>query len=206
MSGAVDSSEPTVERLLQRVDALRGLRCPECERSLCGHELLFNIASGTQRPLCACCLAQSMGTTPIELRNHLSAHFQRRDCYGEVWTLETCREGFLAGELPACLWPPNESASAERPVAVGTETDAPEAANASVADLVPDDVWDAGDMSCGELVLTLRLRMIGLPARAVLKLTSRDAGAKEDIPAWCRLTRHRLLLERHPDYWIQRKD
>jgi tRNA 2-thiouridine synthesizing protein A len=204
MSGAVDSSEPTAERLLQRVDALRGLRCPQCEQSLCGHELLFNIASGTQRPLCACCLARTMGTTPSDLRDQLFSHFQRRDCYGEVWELESLREGYPAGEMPACLWPHDEPASLE--LRAAPQAFVPDAANVPAAALVADDVWDAGDLSCGELILTLRLRMIGLPPRAVLKLISRDVGAKEDIPAWCRLTRHRLVLGQHPVYWIQRKD
>lgn len=145
-----------------------------------------------------------MGTTRSELRDQLSSHFQRRDCYGEVWELESLREGFPAGQMPACLWPHDEPASAESPDAPRADDSAP--ADVSAAAWKADDVWDAGDMSCGELILMLRLRMIGLPPRAVLKLTSRDVGAKEDIPAWCRLTRHRLLLGQHPDYWIQRKD
>ena len=52
--------------------------------------------------------------------------------------------------------------------------------------------WDAGDMGCGELVLHLRNRMNVLLPGQMLRLTARDPGAIEDLPAWCRLTGHRL--------------
>jgi tRNA 2-thiouridine synthesizing protein A len=61
-------------------------------------------------------------------------------------------------------------------------------------------------MGCGELVLELRFRLQALPPRAVLKLTATDPGAPEDLPAWCRMTGHALVRERHPDYWIRRKE
>jgi tRNA 2-thiouridine synthesizing protein A len=61
-------------------------------------------------------------------------------------------------------------------------------------------------MGCGDLVLALRLRMAALPSGATLRLVARDPGAKEDIPAWCRLTGHKLLAQDHPQYWIQRKE
>ena len=68
--------------------------------------------------------------------------------------------------------------------------------------LTEDARWDAGDMGCGELVLELRQRLLAMPGR-VLRLTSADAGAPEDIPAYCRLTHHELLQAEHPDYWIR---
>ena len=74
------------------------------------------------------------------------------------------------------------------------------------ANTAADEDWDAGEMGCGDLVLALRLRMDRLPSRAVLKLVVRDPGAKEDLPAWCRLTGHKLLAHSHPEYWIQRKE
>jgi tRNA 2-thiouridine synthesizing protein A len=61
-------------------------------------------------------------------------------------------------------------------------------------------------MACGDLVLALRLRMNTLPAGGVLKVTARDPAAPLDLPAWCRLTGHRLLRAAHPDYHIQRKE
>jgi tRNA 2-thiouridine synthesizing protein A len=69
-----------------------------------------------------------------------------------------------------------------------------------------DAIWDAGDLGCGDLVLQLRLRIEGLPPGAVLRLVARDPGAPADLPAWCRLTGHRLLAAEHPVYLIQRKE
>ena len=69
-----------------------------------------------------------------------------------------------------------------------------------------DAEWDAGDMGCGDLVLQLRMRVRPLRAGAVLKLTARDPGAPEDLPAWCRLTGHTLVGSAHPVYWIKRKE
>lgn len=66
-------------------------------------------------------------------------------------------------------------------------------------------VWDAGNMGCGELVLELRFKMAELKPGAVIKLTARDPGAPEDLPAWCGLTGHRLVKCEHPEYWIEKK-
>jgi tRNA 2-thiouridine synthesizing protein A len=74
------------------------------------------------------------------------------------------------------------------------------------ADLpVPSDEWDAGYMGCGEVIILLRMRMRKLKAGDVLKLTSYDLGAPEDLPAWCRMTGRRLLRAHHPHYWIEAK-
>lgn len=56
-----------------------------------------------------------------------------------------------------------------------------------------DATWDAGELGCGELILELRLRMRRLGSGQVLRLTARDPGAPNDIPAWCRITGNRLL-------------
>jgi tRNA 2-thiouridine synthesizing protein A len=68
--------------------------------------------------------------------------------------------------------------------------------------MTEDDTWDAGGMGCGELVLELRLRLLAMPGQ-VLKLVATDAGAPEDIPAYCRMTRHELLHAAAPAYWIR---
>ena len=76
----------------------------------------------------------------------------------------------------------------------------------SEADLpVPADEWDAGYMGCGEVIILLRMRMGKLDPGDVLKLTSHDLGAPEDLPAWCRITGRRLLRAEHPLYWIEAK-
>lgn len=54
------------------------------------------------------------------------------------------------------------------------------------------DSWDAGHMGCGELVIVLRARLKKIPG-AVLRLDAHDAGAPEDIPAWCGMTRNELI-------------
>jgi tRNA 2-thiouridine synthesizing protein A len=69
-----------------------------------------------------------------------------------------------------------------------------------------DAEWDAGHMSCGDLVLKLRHRLQSMPPGQVLKVTARDPGAPADLPAYCRLTRHVLVRADHPEYWIRRKE
>jgi tRNA 2-thiouridine synthesizing protein A len=72
-------------------------------------------------------------------------------------------------------------------------------------DPVSDAEWDAADMGCGELVLELRARLAPLAPGQVLALTARDPGARADIPAWCRMTGHTLVSERHPLYLIRKE-
>jgi tRNA 2-thiouridine synthesizing protein A len=69
-----------------------------------------------------------------------------------------------------------------------------------------DDEWDAGELGCGELVLALRGRMLAMEPGRVLRLIALDPGAPADIPAWCRLTGHRLLDHHHPVYLIRREE
>ena len=61
-------------------------------------------------------------------------------------------------------------------------------------------------MGCGELVLELRFRMESLRPGEVIKVVALDAGAPEDLPAWCRMTRHRLVRAAHPLYWIAKRE
>ncbi len=70
----------------------------------------------------------------------------------------------------------------------------------------PDAHWDAGDLGCGELLILLKARIGALPGGALLRLTARDPGAVEDLPAWCALTGHRLLRAEPPQFTLQRKD
>lgn len=69
----------------------------------------------------------------------------------------------------------------------------------------PDAFYDAGSMGCGELVLELRFKMEELKSGQIMKLIALDAGAPEDLPAWCNLTGHKLVKKEHPEYWIQKK-
>ena len=67
-----------------------------------------------------------------------------------------------------------------------------------------DEMWDAGDLGCGPLVLELRKRLRKMPG-LVLKVTALDPGAPIDLPAWCRLTGNELV--RHDaaskSFWIK---
>ena len=65
--------------------------------------------------------------------------------------------------------------------------------------------WDAGAMGCGELVMELRFRILSLEPGQILHLTALDPGAPEDLPAWCRMTRHRLVHAAHPHYYLARR-
>ncbi|HTR47279.1 MAG TPA: sulfurtransferase TusA family protein [Verrucomicrobiae bacterium] len=66
--------------------------------------------------------------------------------------------------------------------------------------------WNAGEMGCGELLIELALRMKSLAPGQLFELTALDPGAVEDIPAWCKLTRHALVSAEHPIYVIRRRD
>lgn len=67
------------------------------------------------------------------------------------------------------------------------------------------DGWDAGDMGCGELVMELRRRLAPLAPGALFELVTHDPGAPEDLPSWCRMTGHALVVAEHPIYMIQRR-
>ena len=68
-----------------------------------------------------------------------------------------------------------------------------------------DEVFDSVDLGCGDFIMDLRGVIKELEPGATLLVASRDAGAPVEIPAWCRLTRHRLLAERHPFYLVERR-
>lgn len=65
--------------------------------------------------------------------------------------------------------------------------------------------WDAGEMGCGGLILGLRRVLDKLQENDLLELIARSAGASVDIPAWCRITGHDLVLAIHPRYIIRKK-
>ena len=69
--------------------------------------------------------------------------------------------------------------------------------------MVIDREWDAGDMGCGDLLVELRRQLTALGPGRTLKVIARDTGAVEDLPAWCRLTGHTLVLSSPPTYVIE---
>lgn len=188
---AETDAEPSLLTDLQR---LSGTACAVCARCICGHEVLFSVAMGAKdAPRCLGCLARALERTQAELRDDLTDHFQRRTCYGRAWAVACERENQANTFRPACLGA-DDAGPRRQPI----ET---------AASSVPiTDTWDAGDMSCGDLVLALRIRLNALAAGSVLEVTATDPAAPLDLPAWCRLTGHRLVEASHPKYVIQRKE
>lgn len=79
-------------------------------------------------------------------------------------------------------------------------------ARAAAEPITYDQDWDAGDLGCGELVIELRFRLKAMRPGEVIRVHAADTGAIQDLPAWCRMTRDRLL---HHDaenklYYIER--
>jgi tRNA 2-thiouridine synthesizing protein A len=67
-------------------------------------------------------------------------------------------------------------------------------------------IWDAGSMGCGELIIMLAVRLRRMSPGSVLHLVATDPGAREDLPAWCRMTGHTMVRHEHPHYWITRRE
>ena len=83
--------------------------------------------------------------------------------------------------------------------------DTPQSDNEPQDGPTADAEWDAGDLGCGDLVLKLSTRLLGIEPAAILKVRATDPGAPEDLPAWARLTGNKIVRASHPFYWIQRK-
>ena len=60
----------------------------------------------------------------------------------------------------------------------------------------PDAPLDAGHEGCGTLLVVIRQRVKALAPGQVLEVVGYDPGAKEDLPAWCRMTGNPLLAVR----------
>ena len=57
-----------------------------------------------------------------------------------------------------------------------------------------DVFYDFEEMSCGDLLMALLKAMRPLPAGTLVEVRALDPGAPIDIPAWCRMTGHALLV------------
>lgn len=64
---------------------------------------------------------------------------------------------------------------------------------------------DAGESGCGALILKLRRALDELQADDLLELLARDVGAPADIPAWCGIAGHEVVLAAHPFYIIRKQ-
>lgn len=122
------------------------------------------------------------------------------------WEWASQAEKFAATALPACMWP---SQPADTVAGTTAEDVAPKEVSAMTElnsnEPQADSEWDAGALGCGELVMGLRQRLLAMEPGRILKLTATDAGMPADLPAWCGMTGHTLVLSKHPEYWIRRK-
>ena len=167
--------------------------CAGCGVSLCGHQLLHSrAAAGPVPPRCLKCLAMSLKVPALQMGQNLTGYVARRDCYRAAWDWLTAAE-------PNCNYPNLVAQSCAK---LGVSVAKP--------DLNQDPEhaaeWDSGSLGCGDLLLPLRGKMRALNAGQILKLIARDASAPQDIPAWCGVTGHQLILGAHPSYWIRRRN
>ena len=56
--------------------------------------------------------------------------------------------------------------------------------------------YDAGPTGCGELIMNLFLTMKKMNSGEIIEVISYDPGAREDLPAWCRLQNHQFITTR----------
>ena len=177
--------------LLEDLLRMQESRCKECAALLCSHETLMSLVAGCKdSPRCLSCLSRLMGRGREEVRDHLLGYIMSRPCRHAGWLWANQEEGTQPTALPMCLWPPAGVALKESKPAqimiVSTDCPGPNP--------VPDADWDAGNMGCGELVMGLRMRLQSMKPGQILKLTATDAGVPEDLPAWCRLTGHKMVF------------
>jgi tRNA 2-thiouridine synthesizing protein A len=204
MDRITDTTEDSdAAALLKNLLQTRGSRCKECAALLCGHDALMSLVAGCQdSPRCLSCLARLMGEDRERVRDHLLGYIMTRGCRRAGWMWANQEEQTEADALPKCLWPAATTNGEKQ------RSEVQEMSTKSQPGAEPraDAEWDAGAMGCGELVMMLRTRLLGLKPGQVLKLRATDEGAPEDLPAWCRLTGNKLIVSKHPEYWIQRKE
>lgn len=67
----------------------------------------------------------------------------------------------------------------------------------------PERVFDLEKAGCGELAIGLQRYFRDLPGSVRVRVIARDPGARYDVPAWCRMTGHRLVEAEPPEYVIE---
>ncbi|MEZ5962821.1 MAG: sulfurtransferase TusA family protein [Planctomycetota bacterium] len=194
MSDADDDPDRRTRTALADVARLTGAACRRCGAALCGHEGVFSLVLGYKAaPRCLGCTAAHMGEAVASLRERTLTYVRHHACFTAAWRRASELEGSADDERPACVFAKSADVLPD-----------PERTTASPAPAT-SVTWNAGPMSCGDLVLELRQRLMALPAGSVLELRAEDPGAPIDLPAWCTLTGHTMLEARHPTYRIRRK-
>jgi tRNA 2-thiouridine synthesizing protein A len=67
------------------------------------------------------------------------------------------------------------------------------------------NLWDAGDLGCGELIIELHKKMKKMQSGEIIEVIAQDKGAIEDLPAWSRMTGNKIIKMNHPNYFFQKK-
>ena len=63
-----------------------------------------------------------------------------------------------------------------------------------------DDEFDAGEESCGRVIINLHLYLKSLIPGTRVLVISKDPAAPLEIPAWCRMVKNELIGMEHPFY------
>jgi tRNA 2-thiouridine synthesizing protein A len=216
---SINNDARTAESLIRDLEQLRDVLCGGCGQPVCRHQVLMAMAIGFKdAPCCLLCLGAALERPPVQLRDWLFDYIRQRQCYSEAWNWANRATGIAEGVMPPKLQMlaeggvrPSAGAETEEGQRTSKSFSAPELADAAApgdgrTPLHAHAEWDAGDMGCGDLVLELRMRLQAMQPGQLMKLCARDAGAPQDLPAWCRLTGHTLLRAEHPTYWIKRKE
>lgn len=186
------------ENVIAEAEARWGSACAGCGADLHGLDVVLSLFLGDKGALrCVDCAARGLGRTPEEFVRGAVPHLSRLECWSGGWRHAEARLR-QEGNWPARGIPEDVRMARTEEEKKEEEFTASEAADAAAT-------WDAGDTSCGDLVLELRLKLRALQPGQVMRVRATDPGAPGDLPAWCRLTGHTLLRFRHPEYWIQVK-
>jgi TusA-related sulfurtransferase len=65
--------------------------------------------------------------------------------------------------------------------------------------------WTAGESGCGTLIEGLSGQLRNIRSGELLNVTALNAGARADLPTWCRVTSHSLVTSDHPVYVLSMK-
>ena len=189
---------PDSAMVLAELENNEGSCCRACASPLCGHDIVLSLVCGYKAaPHCLCCAAGDMNLPAADLARRAWLYVRGRECFLAGWRAASLREEVATEGIPACFEARSRETSANPPHSSRNPDNV-----AGDNDFV-DESWDAGDLSCGDLLLELRHRLRrGGPGR-IFALRALDSSAPEDIPAWCQLTGNTLLRAKHPFYWIR---
>ncbi|RKU19651.1 hypothetical protein C6501_01195 [Candidatus Poribacteria bacterium] len=62
-------------------------------------------------------------------------------------------------------------------------------------DIIPDAVFDLGELGCGDLIIALLKSMRTLELGQIAQVRAVDPGAPVDIAAWCHMKGNELLAD-----------